>query len=209
MTTRLADIPLQVRGYLTDPQRAGYQILTNYESTYWRALLGIEAWSLYEVLRSFCHEGHTTCFPSINTLLTILGFKDRSVIIGRAKPKIVRGKEYYYPGLIQQLQAHDLVVAEATGEGATLRYTFHVNLTPGLLTDEQLAALPPLLQKKHGELLERCAAELRRLQAKKVPPKVSRLAPAPAVMPAKAGIHHRTARPPWRAWIPRPGTRRG
>lgn len=173
MASQQADTPLQVRGYLTDPQRAGYQILSNYESTYWRALVGNEAWSLYEVLRSFCHEGHASCFPSINTLLAILGLKDRSVLIGRAKPKIVRGKEYCYPGLIQRLQAYDLVVAEATGEGAALRYIFHVNLTPGQLTDAQAARLPDVLQKKHADLVERCALQLAQLQAKKLPPKLA------------------------------------
>ena len=51
------DIPIAVRGFITDPKFVGYQILTNYESSYWRALMGNDAWSLYEVLRSFCHEG--------------------------------------------------------------------------------------------------------------------------------------------------------
>src|SRR4051812_2833578 len=43
----------EVRGFATDPKHSGYQILTNYESTYWRAFAGVQAWSLYEVLRSF------------------------------------------------------------------------------------------------------------------------------------------------------------
>ena len=105
-------------------------------------------------------------------LLAITGIKDRSVLIGRTKPKIVKGKKYYYPGLIQVLQDYNLVIAEVDGDGPLLRYTFHVNMTPGLLTDEQLGKLPELLQKKHAQLLERCEASQRKLEAKKRPPKL-------------------------------------
>src|SRR5215212_8817209 len=69
------DAPVEVRGYATDPKSVGYQILTNYESTYWRALVGNDAWGLYEILRSFCHDGHRTCYPSIRLLVAMLGFK--------------------------------------------------------------------------------------------------------------------------------------
>jgi hypothetical protein len=166
------DIPFSVQGYITDPKQVGYQILTNYESTYRAPSVGNDAWRLYEVLRSFCHQGCNTCYPSINLLMAILGLKDRSVLIGRAKPKKVKGKMYSYPGLIQILQGYNLVIAEVLGDGPTLRYTFHVNLTPGLLTDEQLGELPQLLQDKHRELLERCEAERKALEAKKKPPKL-------------------------------------
>ncbi len=60
------DIPFEVRGFATDPKHSGYQILTNYESTYWAPIVGNESWRLYEVLRSFCHQGNNTCHPSIN-----------------------------------------------------------------------------------------------------------------------------------------------
>jgi hypothetical protein len=167
------DIPIVVHAYVTDPKLVGYQMLTNYESTYWAPVVGNEAWRLYEVLRSFCHQGNNTCHPSINLLLAILGLKDRSVLIGRSKPKTVQGKDYYYPGLIQTLQNHDLVVAEVVGEGPKMRYIFHVHVTPGLLTNQQLSQLPALLQKKHAELLARCVEDQRKLEAKKRPPKMS------------------------------------
>ena len=64
------------------------------------------------------------------------------------------------------------MIAEVEGDGPKLRYTFHVNMTPGLLTDENLAKLPELLQKKHSKLLERCENELRKLEAKKRPRKL-------------------------------------
>jgi len=164
------DIPFSVQGYVTDPKLVGYQVLTNYESTYWRALLGNDAWGLYEVLRSFCHEGNTTCYPSVNLLLSILGLKQRRVLTGWVT--LVNGKEYRYPGLIEILQEHKLAVAEVQGEGPKMRYVFHVNMTPPVLTDDQLAQLPDVLQKKHAELLERCEQALQQMEAKRRPPKV-------------------------------------
>lgn len=165
-----ADTPVEVRGYKTDPLRRGYQILWNYENVYWRALVGSDAWSLYEVLRSFCHEKNNTCYPSINLLLAILGLQDRRVLTGRVKE--VKGKQYKYPGLIENLQEHQLVIAEIEGEGPKMRYIFHVNLTPGLLNEDQLSQLPKLLQRKHTELLERCEQAKRDMEAKRRPPKV-------------------------------------
>ena len=99
------DILFTVQGYVTDPKLVGYQILTNYESMYWAPLVGSDAWRLYEVLRSFCHEGNNICYPSIKLLTNILGFKDKRSLIGRVKR--VDGKEYQYPGLIEILQNYD------------------------------------------------------------------------------------------------------
>jgi len=163
------DIPFSVQGYVIDPKLVGYQILTNYESMYWRALVGNEAWSLYEILRSFCHQGNATCHPSIQLLTTILGLKEKRVLTGWAKT--VGGKAYRYPGLIEILQEHQLIIAEVQGDGAQIHYLFHVNLTPGLLTDKQLVSLPALLQKKHAELVERCQQEQQALEAKRRPSK--------------------------------------
>lgn len=182
------DIPITVHAYVTDPKLVGYQMLTNYESTYWAPVVGNEAWRLYEVLRSFCHQGNNTCHPSINLLLAILGLKDRSVLIGRAKPKTVQGKDYRYFGLIQTLQDHNLVVAEVVGEGPKMRYIFHVHVTPGLLTNEQLSQLPVLLQKKHAELLARCVEDQRKLEGKKRPPKMDAGDLGPAVLVENKGI---------------------
>src|SRR5436190_23000935 len=148
----------EVRGYATDPKHSGYQILTNYESTYWRAFVGVQAWSLYEVLRSFCHNGNNVCYPSINYLLEVLGIKQRRVLTGWNTE--VKGKNYDYPGLIEILQNGGLVIAEVVGEGPMLRYLFHVNLTPDLLRPEQVAELPALLQNKHTEMLQSHFAEM-------------------------------------------------
>lgn len=167
----ISDTPVEIYGYRTDPLRRGYQILWNYESTFWAALVGNnDAWRLYEILRSFCHEKTPTCSPSINLLLAILAIKDRTVLTGRIKK--TPGKDYKYPGLIDILQNHGLAIAEVKGEGPEMRYVFHVNLSPGLLTVEQLAKLPSVLQQKHKELIERCQQAKQELEAKKKPSKV-------------------------------------
>lgn len=165
------DIPVIIHGHSTDPTKDGYQILYNYESTYWRALVGSPAWALYEVLRSFCHKQNNICYPSVNLLLDILGIKERRVLTGWIK--VVKGKEYRYPGFIEILYNHKLVVAQVEGEGPKMRYVFHVNLTPGLLTDDQLSQISPLLRKKHSELIERCAEAQRALQNTQRPSKVN------------------------------------
>jgi hypothetical protein len=165
-----SDIPFTIQGYVTDPKLVGYQLLTNYEGTYWRALVGNDAWSLYEVLRSFCHHGSSDCHPSINLLMAILSIKERRLLTGRSTS--VNGIDYHYPGLIDILQKHGLMIAEQEGEGPYMRYFFHVNLTPPLLTADQVLALPELLQKKHAELLVRCEEVLQQLKAKQRPSKI-------------------------------------
>lgn len=190
------DLPLELRGYVTQPQRAGYQLLTNYESTYWRAAVGNDAWSLYEVLRSYCHRGESECFPSINLLMATLGIRDRSVLVGRATPKRAGGKLYHYPGLLATLQAAGLVVVETSGERATQRYRFHVNLTPGLLSKAQVAQLPDLLRAKHAALLRQCRADWERLQARRAALTAPPAVPAPAVPAPAAGAPDAPPPPP-------------
>jgi len=171
------DSPIRVKGLFTDPIRSGFQILHNYESTYWRALVGNDAWSLYEVLRSFCHTSkqedpkEASCWPSINLLASILGLKERRVITGYAKT--VKGKRYVYEGLIEVLQKYDLIIAREVGEGSEMRYEFDVILTPKQLSPEQIETLPFILRTKHEELLERCKKNLEKLQANRRPPRVS------------------------------------
>ncbi len=180
------DVGFEVRGFATDPKHSGYQILTNYESTYWRAFVGVPAWALYEVLRSFCHNGNNVCYPSINYLLEVLGIKQRRVLTGWSTE--VKGKNYDYPGLIEILQGGGLVIAELVGEGPMQRYLFHVNLTPDLLRPEQVAELPTLLQSKHAEMLQTHFAEMAELASRRRPAKVTPSAPPPPVNMQKDDI---------------------
>jgi hypothetical protein len=172
MSSRAPDIPVVIHGFVTDPKLVGYQILTNYESIYWRALVGNDAWSLYETLRSFCHEGNNTCFPSIRLLMDILGIKQRRVLTGWSTT--VKSKSYQYPGLIELLQEAKLIIAELHEEATGVRYIFHVNLTPGLLTDEQLERIPTALQAMHASLLKRLAENQEALESRRRPSKLQR-----------------------------------
>ena len=150
---------IQLSSTVTDPTRYGYQVLYNYGSTYWRALLGNGAWGLYEVLRSFCHTGgedtsQFTVKVSITLLQEILGVKDRTVLIGRVKK--TKGKTYTYPGWTEVLQTHGLLTAREVIIKKQVQYAFDVLLHPTQLTDEQVSQLPVRLQKKHAQLLDRC-----------------------------------------------------
>jgi hypothetical protein len=102
----------------------------------------------------------------------------------------VKGKEYRYPGLIEALQEYKLVIAEIIGEGPMMRYVFHVNLTPGLLTGEQLRQLPAVLRRKHEELIERCQQRQSELEAKRRPPKVTTSRADPPPKPQEEGSHN-------------------
>ena len=165
-----ADAPISIQGYVTDPKQVGYQHLTNYENFYWRPLVGNEAWGLYEVLRGHCRSDNSSCRPTLNTLMAILGIKDRRELTGRIKT--VKGKEYRYPGWIEVLQSYELIIAEVLGEGPKMSYTFHVNQTPGLLSQTQLSQLPPIVQKKHQALIDRVERRKKEMRAKRRRPKV-------------------------------------
>jgi len=157
-----ADTPITIKGYVTDPKFVGYQILTNYENTYWLRLVGRDAWMLYLVLRSFCHDGNPMCHPSIKLLMNILGLTDRRQLIGRVDT--TPSKKRVLPGFIDVLQEHGLVTAEIRGDGPKQRYVFHVELTPPLLTADQVQQLPKPLQKRHEKLLERVSEEMAKLE---------------------------------------------
>lgn len=178
------NIPITVEGFVTDPKRIGFQVLTNYENMFWRALVGSNPWGLYEVLRGYCHGESRSCHPSIATLMAILGVKDRRSLTGYAQRK--NGKKYL--GWIEVLQTYELVIAEVQGEGHSLHYLFHVNLTPQLLTDKQLATLPDVLQQKHQELLEKCEHQLERLRSRRKPAKTVCEASQSVSKEAKEGL---------------------
>jgi hypothetical protein len=136
-----ADIPVEIHGYVTDPRWSGYQIITNYENIYWRAFVGNDAWGLFEVVRSFCHNLDDTCRLSTTLLMAILGLQQQKVLTG----------------LIRTLQNHHLINAKEVESGRREKeYIFKVNLSPGILTEEQVAQLPKSLQEKHvNSMLQR------------------------------------------------------
>ena len=140
----------------SDPTKHGYQLLYNYDSIYWRALIGRDAWSLYEVLKSFCHAKENVdvaiCTPSLTLLCEILGYKDRRPLLGYER--VVKGKTYTYQGLLPILSQNNLVVVHTIGDDTNIRYEFEVILHPTLLTSEQISQLPKSLQARHAALLQ-------------------------------------------------------
>ena len=164
--------------FSTAPRQVGFQLLTNYESMFWRTLVTNDAWSLYEVLRSFCHDGNDHCYPSINLLMEIMGIADRRILTGRIT--VVNGVSYHYPGLIDILKHHGLIEVHTQGEGPMRRYDFHVKMTPGRLSREQVAQLPAMLQHKHATLIARQAqAQTQAESTRQRPP--APISPPPAV----------------------------
>ena len=161
------DLPVRLQGYITDPKLVGYQLLTNYEVIYWQCLVGRDAWALYLLLRSYCHQNNPDCNPSIRTLMDVLGLTDRRQLIGREDNTPKRKRTL--PGMLDVLQEHQLVVSELIGEGPERRYIFHLQLTPSLLTPDQLACLPASLQKKHAQLVARVAENGRKLEELNAP----------------------------------------
>ena len=156
---------VEIHGYVTDPKQVGFQILNNYENLYWATLVGPVAWRLYELLRGFCHGDSNTVDSTISFLSASLGLDDSRALTGRIKR--VKGKEYLYPGFIEMLQTHQLIIAEEIWNGPMMSYRFHVNRTPGLLTDEQVTQLPEVIQRNHDSFLKRHQDKIRLLEAKK------------------------------------------
>lgn len=165
-----ADTPIEIRGYVTDPKQVGYQILNNYENLYWATLVGPVAWRLYELLRGFCHGEENIVESTVTFLTAAVSPGDRRALTGRIKR--AKGKEYYYPGLIEILQREQLIIAEEVGSGPTMKYLFHVNKTPGLLSKEQVSVLPEIIQQNHENFLARHKEKIRLLEAKKRQSKV-------------------------------------
>lgn len=164
---------VEIHGYVTDPKQVGYQILNNYENLYWATLVGPIAWRLYELLRGFCHGDNNIVETTISFLTAALGLDDKRALTGRVKR--VKGKEYFYLGFIEILQMQQLIIAEEVWNGPAMSYRFHINRTPGLLTDEQVAHLPEVIQRNHVAFLRRHEEKIRLLEAKKRTSKVTTL----------------------------------
>ena len=164
---------VEIHGYVTDPKQVGYQILNNYENLYWATLVGPIAWRLYELLRGFCHGDNNTVETTISFLTAALGLDDKRALTGRVKR--VKGKEYFYPGFIEILQTQQLIIAEEVWNGPAMSYRFHINRTPGLLTDEQVTHLPEVIRRNHVAFLRRHEEKIRLLEAKKRTSKITPL----------------------------------
>lgn len=158
--TRMTDGSFEVEEVEFDPTRRGYTKVPNYFAYYWTPLLGPKVTLTFERLRSFAHGDKEECHPSVGLLADVLGI-DRHDLTGRMRRDHREGRrcEYYQKGIFQILAEHGLLRIDIEDGPNGRHYKFKTLKYPSLLTPEQLAQLPPRLQRKHQALLERCQKE--------------------------------------------------
>lgn len=150
--------PFTVEEIPTDPTREGFVMIPNYFKDYWQALLGTDSAATFELLKRYCYGSKDECFPSIERMAASLKL-DRHRITGRRR--IIRRdgqvvKDYHEEGTLDKLQKYGLLEIEKTGSGRRTRYHFKIVKDVPLLTPEQVAQLPKILQESHQRLLGRC-----------------------------------------------------
>lgn len=158
--TRTHDGSFEVEEVEFDPTRRGYTKVPNYFAYYWTPLLGPKVALTFERLRSFAHGDKEECHPSVGLLADVLGI-DRHDLTGRVRRDRREGRqsEYYQKGIFQILAEHGLLRVDIEDGPNGRHYKFKTLKYPPSLTTEQLAQLPPRLQRKHQALLDRCQKE--------------------------------------------------
>jgi len=139
-----------------DPAQCGYTAVHNYALYFWRPYLGNTAFSLWELLLSFCYGDRDVAYPSISRLARMLTNSDssRAVVSGRR-----RGDGASRPGALDILQRSGLVRVRRRGVGPMSSYDFTVRRVLPLLQPEQVARLSPGLQRDHALWLARHGAD--------------------------------------------------
>ena len=155
-----ADAPITVETIECDPTRRGYTNIPNYFKYFWAPVLGLKAAATYELLCSFAHGTQTQCYPSVGLLADTLGI-DRHDLTGRMRRDSRPGHcpEYYQKGTFQILAEHGLCRIIIEERHGTRHYRFQLRKSPPVLTPEQLAQLPERIQRRHQQLVARCAQE--------------------------------------------------
>ncbi|MGQ9494075.1 MAG: hypothetical protein ACUVR2_09970 [Anaerolineae bacterium] len=143
-----------------DPAQYGYTMVSNYALYFWRPYLGNAAFSLWELLLSFCYGERDIAYPSISRLARMLTNSDhnRAVVTGRRKPAARASgvsSTARYEGALDILCREGLVQVIRRGRGPTVSYTFRVCKVLPLLRPDQVARLSPSLQRDHDNWLER------------------------------------------------------
>jgi len=69
--------PWREMGAERDPARTGFTVVHNYAHYFWRPYLGNAAFSLWELLVSFCYGNKDTAFPSLSHLARMLTNSDQ------------------------------------------------------------------------------------------------------------------------------------
>lgn len=142
--------PWREMGAERDPARTGFTLVHNYAHYFWRPFLGNAAFSLWELLVSYCYGSKDTAFPSLSHLARMMTNSDNSR--GRVKGRKARSNR---PSPLARLRAEHLIATGPVDPGPRTRYVFRVARELPLLRPEQVAALSPALQRDHQRWLER------------------------------------------------------
>lgn len=148
-----------------DPTRRGYTPIPNYFKHFWTPLIGQKVASVYEMICSFAHGDKEDCHPTVGLLAACLKV-DKHDLIGRERRDSRPGRtaSYRQTGIFTILERVGLLQIVTEPGRWKKCYTFRVVKFPPLLTDDQLAQLPPMLQKRHYRLLARCQKEQAKFQ---------------------------------------------
>lgn len=140
-----------------DPTRRGYTPIPNYVKHFWTPLMGLKAATVYEMLCSFAHGDKEECHPTVGLLAATLRV-DKHDLTGRKRRDRRPGRtsEYYQPGMFEVLEDYGLLRITIEPGRWKQRYTFNIVKYPPLLSADQLAQLPTLVQERHRRLLVRC-----------------------------------------------------
>lgn len=136
----------------SDPN-AWYLSVPHYAQRFWRPILGIVPFTLWEVLRSyefFYTAGHDP-FPTIEMLADSMGYGNRYTLLGRAASGARKEQE----GAIDVLVRHRVCHHWTEGQGTAVIHYFNVLETLPVLTPSQLATLSARKQREHGEYLKK------------------------------------------------------
>jgi len=156
-----------VAGEEVDPAQHGYTAVHNYANYFWRPYLGNTAFSLWELLLSFCYGEKDIVFPSISRLARMLTNSDhsRAIITGRRRARLRAQPETgdvsstaavaRCEGALDVLRRERLIQIFRDGEGRMSNYTFRLCKTLPVLRPDQVTRLSPALQLDHRIWLRR------------------------------------------------------
>ncbi|MBZ0159134.1 hypothetical protein [Candidatus Methylomirabilis sp.] len=159
---------IEVEAVEPNPILRGDVRIPNYFKDYWQPILGHKAAATYEMILRFAYGDSETCTVSLHRLAASLGM-DRNELKGRERRDVRAGRAsgYHERGTIEILCDAGLIEIQRQGQIGKQSYLFRVVKNPPPLTDQQVSALPCILQRAHKDLIDRCRRDLekrRRMQ---------------------------------------------
>lgn len=134
-----------------DPMKAHVET-PHYAKRFWQPILGVNAFALWELLRSYYYfvKYHNAEQPTISLLCDTLGWSDRRILLGRKATEKSKG----YLGAAQVLEQFGILKHTTEGEGTQTTHHFRQVLDDlPLLTPTQVATLSKAKQIEHETFL--------------------------------------------------------